>query len=383
MARILFSAAHTVQAPGEVYQDLREADLTRKILKMIIPYLEKSGVEFKTVPLDLHLLDRIDWINNTGYKAEQGDIFIEIHVNDGGKRGIEGWYNDNPGPENDSQALCEFMVEEVCKVSKYNSQGAKSEYEHELTQLLILRQTNPIAVALECLYIDNEDDIKILKDDKKLDELAKNLAETAIKYAKLSKDQIEKRKKKQKEKDLSKNFGGPPGGLFGSPTPPSGFSGALNTPTGSSSGSTGGSSNLVMDREERKKMITKIYKKALGKEPSQSDVTFFLNQGVTEEQMVKRVFDSKDHKQLVEDAKEAKQLKEKVAKLEAEVNQLQSSSQDREVMMQQLNQLLQQKNIAIERMKNEMIARGVVRPGEFLDYNAPQIIPPQAPQAYR
>lgn len=371
MARIIFSAAHTLQAPGEIYQDLREADLTRKILKLAIPYLEKSGVESKTVPLDLHLLDRIEWINNTGYTASQGDIFIEIHVNDGNKRGIEGWFNDNPGPENLSQTLAEFMLEEVCGITKYQNQTAKSEYEHDLQQLLILRQTNPIAVALECLYIDNEDDIKILKDEKKLDELAKSLADAAVKFAKLPKEEIDKRKAKQVAKDLSKdlNLGGFGGGMSGGfPPSPAGI--GSTTPT-TTTPAASGSSNLVMDREQRRKMIIKVYKKALGKEPNQNDINLFLNQGLSEEQLLKKIFDMDEHKKMVDDAKEAKELKEKVKQLEAEVEKLNTNSKDRDIMLNQLNQLLQQKNYSIERMKQEMIARGVMKPGEFIDFSGP------------
>ncbi|BCX13715.1 MAG: hypothetical protein KatS3mg085_247 [Candidatus Dojkabacteria bacterium] len=75
MKRVLLSAAHTLDAPGQVKGDLKEAELTRKILKFCIPYLEKKQIEFKTVPLDMNLLDRIDWINKTGYSESEGDVF--------------------------------------------------------------------------------------------------------------------------------------------------------------------------------------------------------------------------------------------------------------------------------------------------------------------
>ena len=144
MARLLISAAHTMENPGAVFQDLREADLTRKLLVLCLPLLDAKKIEYKAVPLDLPLPQRIEWINNTGYSEAQGDIFFEIHINDGGKRGIEGWHKGNSSPTNRSQRFTKTLVDNICKVTSYQNQGAKSEYEHELTSLLILNSTNPI-----------------------------------------------------------------------------------------------------------------------------------------------------------------------------------------------------------------------------------------------
>ncbi|MDQ7020345.1 MAG: N-acetylmuramoyl-L-alanine amidase [Candidatus Dojkabacteria bacterium] len=182
MGRVLLGAAHTLMQPGEIYKDLREADLTRKFLKFAISHLEKKGIEFKTVPLDLSLLKRIDWINNTGYSQETDDVFIELHVNDGGKRGIENWYSDDPGEDNPSQRFAEFMIDDMCSSLGFTNHGAKSEHDCPLTSLLILNQTKTISIATELLFIDNEEDIAILKDDSKVDNLMKVLVESIAKF---------------------------------------------------------------------------------------------------------------------------------------------------------------------------------------------------------
>ncbi len=169
MPRLLISAAHTLESPGVVVENLKEADLTRSILKKIVTHLDSTEVEYKAVPLDLPLMQRINWINSQEYSEEKGDLFVEIHINDGGKRGFEFWYSGSAGSDNNSQKLAEYLIENLSKKTGYESQGAKSEHDHEIGSLLILNQTHPIAAALELLYIDNEEDQKILRDESKLD----------------------------------------------------------------------------------------------------------------------------------------------------------------------------------------------------------------------
>ena len=368
MPRILLGAAHTLMQPGEIYKDLREADLTRKMLKLAIPHLEKSGYEFKTVPLDLPLLKRIDWINDSGYSQDTDDIFIELHVNDGNKRGVESWYCGDPSDDNPSQRLAEFLLDDMCTVLKFDSQGAKSEHEHELASLLILNQTKTISIATELLYIDNEEDIKILKDDTKLDNLMKTLVDSIKKFF----EDIKKTPLKKAPKKVPPKFGGadgislpPLGAGFGanpSGTIPS-FSGAKNaTATGTSK-----SSNLLMDREERKKMIIETYKKIIGKEPNQNDLNYYLNMATSEDELIKKLVDSKDHTDMVKDAGEAKTLREKYEKTESELLTLRSKVKDQQAMLNNLNQLLAHKNLAIQQMQNELINKGVVKNGQFFD----------------
>lgn len=368
--RLIISAAHTLMSPGEVYGDLREADLTRKIIKMLVPHLQKQNIEHKVVPLDLHLLKRIDWINGTGYSEETDDLLLEIHINDGGKRGIEAWYSGKDEQYNRGKVASEFILEELTKKTKHESQGAKSEYDHELGSLLILNQTKPISIAFELLYIDNDEDNKILKDDKKLDELSKALAESLSAYFSSDKSKPDPNAPK-KAPDKAPNFPGV--GSFGGP---SNFSNSMDkkSPFDFDAGdddSSSKSGNMIMDREERKKMIIDTYKKLLGKEPKQSDINYFLNAGITEEELVKRVFKSKDHKQLVENAKEYDELKKTSSQMESDLLEQKGKLADLEEINRNLNNLLQYKNYQIAQMNNVLIVNGVIREGEFFDFNNP------------
>lgn len=364
--RLVISAAHTSMSPGSVYKDLREFDLTRKILEKCVKHLKEQNIEHSVVPVDLQLLDRIDWINKTGYTEEKGDLFIEVHVNDGGKRGIEGWYAGKEDKENNAQKFAEIVQDELTEKTNYENQGVHSEFDHELGSLLILNQTNPIGAAFELLYIDNEEDYKLLKDDAKLDELAKNLVLAVKKYVdnppKLF--QVEKKKPNNPFGNLGSsfpNFSNP----FSKGKDPFGM--GMDDETEETDDSD--SDNMMMDRDQRKKMVEEIYDKLLGKEAPQNDMNYYLNTGISKDKLIKKLIDSEDHKQLVKDAKEAEDLRNKTGKMEADLTQLHAKVKDMHAMQQNLNNLLQHKNIQIKQMQDELIRRGIMKQGEYFDPN--------------
>ncbi|MEP7103878.1 MAG: N-acetylmuramoyl-L-alanine amidase [Candidatus Dojkabacteria bacterium] len=362
MARILVSAAHTLESPGAINGDLREADLTRNILKKVIPHLEKTGVEFKAVPLDLPLLQRIDWINETGFSEASGDIFLEIHINDGNKRGIEAWFKGSGSEDNKSQKLATKVADEVCKKTNYQNQGTKSEFDHDLGSLLILNQINPTGVAIEFLYIDNEEDIKILKDDAKLDELAKLIADSMADFAKNDKTKPAETTTETKVKSPLFPMNDKP-----MTTPPSALSGGFGSgfpSMGATPSSPASKTNTLMDRGERTEMIKKIYKKILGKEPNQNDLNFNLNTAVSEEDLTKKLLESKEFEEMVKDAAEAKELRTKATKAESELATISGSIADMKDMAAGLNRLLEQKNKYIGQLHGELERNNLIKKGE-------------------
>ncbi len=369
MPRLLISAAHTLENPGEVFGELREADITRKLLRKTLPYLDSHKIEYQAVPLDLQLLKRIDWIKNTGYTQEQGDIFLELHVNDGGKRGIEGWFEGSGAVNNNSQKFAETIVEGVCKTTGYQNQGVKSEYEHDLGSLIILNQSGLIATAVECLYIDNTEDIEILKSEIKLDELAKAIAAAINDYATTVAPTL------KYEKKALPTFNAGKTGYSNYPTSPQFNSAPTTTPFSQSPfgnpapsfGATAPNKPVLMDREERKEMIKKVFLKVLGKEPSQNDLNYHLNTGVAELELVKRLVDGEDHAKLVKDAKEFKELTDKVAKLSAEIDQLKANSNDNKAMYDTMNTLLEHKNLLIARLHQELAKNNIIVHGGHID----------------
>lgn len=368
MRRLVVSAAHTSISPGSVYKDLREFDLTRKILELVIKHLDKEKVEYKAVPVDLILTDRIDWINNTGYTEENGDVFVEIHVNDGNKRGIESWYSGSKDDnENNSKIFTEFVQKELISLTKFDDQGAKSEYEHELTSLLILNQTKPIAAAFELLYLDNEEDYKILKDESKIDVLAENLVKAIKKYIDNPPKLFPPKKPSSAptpwgnigSTDFSAPFGDD---LFGGM---GGSGGPTNTAQNAS-----GSANITMDRNQRKDMITATYKKLLGRDPGQHELNQNLNAGVSEEQLIKKIIDSKEFDDFIKKASEFDDTKQKMTALDADVQKHKSQINDLQIMQKQLQSLLDHKNAHIKQMQDELVSKGLMKPGEYYNPNS-------------
>lgn len=287
MGRVLISAGHTMMDPGAIFRDLREADLTRAIAPKIIPYIEKAGLEVKGVPLDLPLLQRIQWINNTGYTEEAGDVCVEIHINDGGNRGIEAWYRGEGG--NGSHKLAKVTVDTITDITGYKSQGIKSELDHELGSLTFLNRTNTASILLETLYMDNDEDIAILKNEDKLEELAKAVATGILKY--MGKDADGKdlpESEKPKLEDVKAqarsktNIPVKPGAFMGNvparmPMPTQLGGNFPQSPAMQAFSGRPANTNFMADREQRKDMIEKTYMKLLGRKPSQSDLNYFLN----------------------------------------------------------------------------------------------------------
>lgn len=424
MARLLISAAHTMENPGAVYQDLREADLTRKLLALCLPHLDAKKIEYKAVPLDLPLIQRIEWINNTGFSEAQGDIFVELHINDGGKRGVEGWYRGNASNDNRSQRLAQNIVDYVCKTTGYQSQGAKSEYEHELTSLLILNSTNPSGTCVELLYLDNPEDIAILKDDGKMNDLAKVIVDAIDEFFK---DDAKRPLPQPNPQDAITNNNGsilnaqvgaplnispaptsgvtnttlpspvvsspaqtPFAGGFGGASPiippASPFGGGLGSMGGFGGGMSGGigapkpgglgagSNGMLMDREQRKTMIKETYLKIMGKEISQNDLNYYLNLGSSKSELIEKLIEHADFQAIIKDGAEAKELRTKIQKLEGEVALLQSNLNDTKALQTSLAQLLEQKNIMIQRLYQELQNHRILIEGQHIDSFKPKAI---------
>ncbi len=129
-------------------------------------------------------------------------------------------------------------------------------------------------------------------------------------------------------------------------------SGSLNN----NSSNAFGNNKKNMTREERKEMINKYYEKAFGKEPEQSDLNYFLNIGISEEQFLKRVLDSQDHKDLIENAKKYDKLKKKYDELETKFDSTDRGLKDQRNVMERLNSLLLQKNRALSQLQKRVQA---------------------------
>ncbi|MCA9385773.1 N-acetylmuramoyl-L-alanine amidase [Candidatus Dojkabacteria bacterium] len=362
MPRVIISAGHTSQDPGTASNGLREVDLTRAISRKIIPHLRASGVITLSVPPNMDLSRRIEWINGTGYSEDFKDIAIEIHINDGNKSGLEFWHKGKDGEE--SKRLATQIMESTTKETSYENQGIKSEFDHEFGSLAFISNTKTISVLLECLYIDNPEDANRLKDESQLELLATGIAKGVLTYLgvpfrkaqatvppkvtpKPEAKPINKPSIPTSTPNFSKSNAAPSFNNNSSPTRPNERTNSFSPP---------GVPNQAppMSREQRKDMVMKMYNKVLGREPNQNDLNYFLNIGITEEKLLSRMIDSQEHLDMVKAKSDFDKVKKEYEKQKTTLTRLRAEYQDNRAMLQNLTKLLHQKNRTISEMKSRM-----------------------------
>jgi len=401
MYRVLIGSAHTNKEPGSIYNGYREFDIARKILEKTIPYLEKSNLEFNVVPIDLELISRIDWINKTGYSQNENDIFVEIHINDGGKRGIEGWFRENSTETNKSQRLAEFLVNSMCTKLKFENQGVCSEYDQPHGGLLILNQTNTISALIEILYIDNEEDLKILIDETKLDLIGKSLSLSIEEYiADVKKNPNTKNRilpRKTKDQyynkyyedfllDFNDEYKDNTQGEYTTNTKTditishtqktntdignSNMNQTTNNNYQNSNNQTNQQhSNKLLTREERKALIEKVYKIVLGREPTQKECDDNLKTSIDEFDLIKKLIESEEHKNILNESKEYKKLTEEVKILKEEKVRIEKELKESQKMITSLEKVNTLKNKALRKLQKAFVESNIIKKGSYLDHS--------------
>jgi hypothetical protein len=364
MARIIISAGHTNQDPGTTINGLREVDLTRAIVKKLIPYLRTNGLITLSIPPDMPLDKRISWINGTGYREDLNDIAIEIHVNDGGKSGFEFWYRGQNSQK--SKQLADDVMGCVTDATGLPNQGVKSEFEHEFGSLAFISNTNTVSVLLECLYLDNPDDLAKLKDENELEKIAKGLAKGVMKYLNvefkeptISNFSPQTQQQPSQAPTIQNTYPNTSMSPIQPYSPP--------TPTYNSTANPAETDNLT--REQRKNMIYSIYQKILGREPTQNDLNYFLNISITEPKLIQRMIDSQEHLDMVNASLEAKSLKQTTSTSQIELTRTKAELEDNKVILEKLKILLQQKNLYLSKMRSQLTKVSKMR-GNFRPSNS-------------
>jgi hypothetical protein len=471
MARVIISSGHTSDNPGVVSYGLREYDLARKIAKFALKYIRQAGIISLSTPPNLDLANRIDWINKTGYNAGSNDISIEIHINDGGKRGIEGWFSQDGN--NPSQKLTEQIVNSICQDLNLPSQGIHSEFQHEMGSISFIHEVTPIACVVECCYIDNAEDAALLADDYSLEKIGRSIARGVISYFGLDIALPEVVQVQTPRNIQQTNFSQPaptyqqPNGGFQqtnagnqqpqnyqqqnfsqqnfqqqspayqqpisnyqqpnsayqqpvssyqpttypqqsvmqqpvgqqqqqfqqpqqqqyqnqtyanaqrpitpnqqlqnfqnyqnqasavvAPTTPTMTSSQTTFPTSPKPSQPATSANSgFLPREERKEMIIKNYAKILGRDPSESDLNYFLNTGIREEELLKKMVDSQEHADLVKARQEVITAKMKMSEEQNELMALRTKTNESDTIIKNLTDSITQKNDAISELNKRI-----------------------------
>jgi N-acetylmuramoyl-L-alanine amidase len=398
MARVIISSGHSTANPGSIANGLREVDLARLIAKATLRHLRFNGIISLSVPPEMELLQRIEWINHSGYQAQTSDVAIEIHINDGGKSGIEAWYEGDG--MNASQQLTELILAGAVETSKLQNQGAKSEYKHEIGSISFIHETVTISSLIECGYIDNQHDAEFLKNPANIDLLGKGIAKGICKFLNVEFREMPQQaavvqqapqpqsmqqpivqqqppaamqpsaqQPVQQVAAFNNNSGfaqpapaastqpayqpvqtmNPIPPSYQQPTVPVQTNQPVPTPPAAlaSQTNTNNAFQPLPSRDERKKMIGATYQSILGREPSQNDLNYFLNIGIREDELVKKMLSSQEHVDLVKSKQELNEIKQTYTQQKTELEQIRTAYEDQKRIIEGLNYSILQKNTAL------------------------------------
>lgn len=155
--KVFLGFGHGGKDPGAVANGFEEADLNLAIGLACRDELQRHGVEVKTSRTkdeDDPLTEEIKECNAYG-----PDLAVDIHNNAGGGDGAEAYYYTGGGT---SKVLAENIMTEIVKTGQ-NSRGAKPNIFKGVKEYYgFIRETEAPAVIVECAFIDNKTDIKII-----------------------------------------------------------------------------------------------------------------------------------------------------------------------------------------------------------------------------
>lgn len=354
--------------------DADPSSLAGKVSTKIPRKLRESGIIVLSAPPKLTGKKLADWVNTTGYKAELGDIYLEITAREAKKP---------------RQAI--FYASQFGNQGKQVAKSISSAFSEQKFKLIannreFLASLEPIGVNLAFDLDENQ------RQEDSIAELVTNIVAGVNETLGVqtvtdsSRDNDEEKEKKNQEPD-QKPVKPKPGPELKTPqlkttppkkptalpqfTPPSFNPPSFDAPSfdapnfnppnlgvGNSIGSNSnspGNAPKQLSRDERKKMVQENYKKAFGKEPEQSDLNYFLNIGISEEQLLKRILESQDHVDLIADAKKYRELKQIHDKLEQKAQDLETKLKDQREVLEKLNALLLQKNRALGMLQRKQV----------------------------
>lgn len=157
--KVYIGVGHGGKDAGAVANGFKEKDLNLEIAKACKTALERSGVSVKisrSNDSEVWLEDRIAECNK--YKP---DVALDIHNNafDGSADGAEVFHTIYGGT---GETLAENILAEMQKIGQ-NSRGAKTKKNASGNDYFgFIRQTKCPAALVECAFIDNKTDVKII-----------------------------------------------------------------------------------------------------------------------------------------------------------------------------------------------------------------------------
>ena len=176
MTKVFIGVGHGGSDPGAVANNAKEKDLNLSIALACKDMLVKHGVSVKmsrTKDENDPLSEEIRECN-----AFAPDLAVDIHNNAGGGDGAEAFYHHGGGK---GKTLAENILAEIVKAGQ-NSRGAKTKKNSTGKDYYgFIREVSAPAVIVECAFVDNASDLKILATESQRKSMGEAIAKGILK----------------------------------------------------------------------------------------------------------------------------------------------------------------------------------------------------------
>ena len=174
--KVFLGVGHGLSDPGAVANNMKEKDLNLSIALACRDMLVKHGVSVRmsrTKDENDPLREEIRECNSFS-----PDLAVDIHNNAGGGDGAEAFYHYGGGK---SKTLAENVLAEIVKVGQ-NSRGAKVRKNASGKDYYgFIRETSCPSIIIECAFVDNATDLKILATESKRKVMGEAIAKGILK----------------------------------------------------------------------------------------------------------------------------------------------------------------------------------------------------------
>ena len=187
---IILDPAHGSDVPGKSSPDgsFKEYQYSREILNKLKPKLEAEGfrVEFSnTTDKEIGLSKRVKFATDLEIQKTQSKVFFSLHNNASGygkdwakARGFEIWVKPSADPL--TYKVAKYIIESLSlEFPDYKMRVLSPKEVVKSANFVVLGGKFP-SVLLEWLFMDNQEDLAILKDEKEKDKLVEALTSIFI-----------------------------------------------------------------------------------------------------------------------------------------------------------------------------------------------------------
>lgn len=157
MAKVFIGVGHGGSDPGAVANNTKEKDLNLSIALACCDMLKEHGVSVKMS----RTKDENDTLQNEIKECNiyGPDLAVDIHNNAGGGDGAEVFHHHAGGK---GKTLAQNILSEITKIGQ-NSRGIKTRKNAAGNDYYgFIREVIAPAVIVECAFVDNKTDIKII-----------------------------------------------------------------------------------------------------------------------------------------------------------------------------------------------------------------------------